>query len=345
MTDATAILPPSNPPEDPLPRASVLIPVKNGGERFGEVLTAVKRQRTAWPFELIVVDSGSTDGSQALALRHGARLIEIPPAEFGHGRTRNLAARHARGEFLVFLTHDAVPAHEYWLQNLVDACAMSEGCAGAFGPHLAHPEARHVTRRELAEHFAGFGTERRLFRMDDPQRYRADEGLRQFLHFFSSNNACLRRSVWERYPLPDVDFAEDQTWAKTVIEAGFAKAYAPDAPVYHSHDFGAWETLQRNFDEASAFRRHFGYRLQPRLGHALLAAGKLARRDARWLAEAGLSGPALWRQAFGMARIELARVLGHYFGTHCDRWPRRLGRLLSRDQRLQRLTSDPHPSR
>jgi rhamnosyltransferase len=339
MNNTTPMPSPSVPQEGSPAFASVLIPVKNGGTRFGEVLAAVACQRTDWPFELIVVDSGSTDGSKALALHHGARLIEIAPAEFGHGRTRNLAAQHAQGQFLVFLTHDAVPAHDRWLQNLVDACAMSEDCAGAFGPHLAHPEARHVTRRELAEHFAGFGTERRLFRMDDPQRYHADEGLRQFLHFFSSNNACLRRSVWERHPLPDVDFAEDQTWAKRVIEAGFAKAYAPDAPVYHSHDFNAWETLQRNFDEASAFRRHFGYRLQPRLGHALLVAAKLAQRDAAWLAETGLSGPALWRQALGMARIELARVLGQYFGTHCDRWPKRMGLLLSRDRQLQRLSS------
>jgi rhamnosyltransferase len=223
------------------------------------VLEAVLAQQAPWPFEVIVVDSGSSDGSVELARRYGVRVEVIAPAEFGHGRTRNQLASMAAGEFLVFITQDARPASPQWLANMVRGCDAGPDVAGAFGPHRAHPEARHVTHCELNQHFAGFGSALAVVRLDDPARFATDTGYRQWLHFFSSNNACIRRSVWQTLPLPEVAFAEDQTWALRAIEAGYAKAFVPDAVVYHSHDFGVWETLQRNFDEAGSFLQdHLG---------------------------------------------------------------------------------------
>ena len=91
-------------------RASVLIPVKNGGSLLAEVLDAVLAQQTPWPFEVLVIDSGSSDGSVEIARSRGVDVTTIPPQEFSHGGTRNLLARRSRGEFLVFLTQDAKPA-------------------------------------------------------------------------------------------------------------------------------------------------------------------------------------------------------------------------------------------
>lgn len=318
-------------------RASVLIPVKNGGALLGEVLDAVQSQQAPWPFEVIVVDSGSSDGSVALARQRGVRVETIPAAEFGHGRTRNLLASMATGEFLVFITQDARPASTHWLRHLVQACDAAPDVAGAFGPHRAHPDARWVTQRELAQHFAGFGQEQSVVRLDDCERYARDPGYRQWLHFFSSNNACIRRSVWEQFPLPEVAFAEDQTWALRAIEAGFGKAFAPEAAVYHSHDFGVWETLQRNFDEACSFQRYFGYRVQPGMVRALASGVMLARRDASWLREQGARGWAGQKHMSYMALIEFARVIGQYLGTHHDRLPGWLRRSVSRDEKLQRV--------
>jgi len=319
--------------------ASVLIPVKNGGPLWVRVLDAVLAQRTPWPFEVIVVDSGSSDGSVAATRARGVRCEEIAPAEFGHGRTRNVLASMAKGKFLVYITQDALPASPHWLVHLVQGCDAAPDVAGAFGPHIAYPEARLSTQRELAQHFAGFGTELSIVRLDDPDRFARDLGYRQFLHFFSSNNACIRRSVWERLPLPDVAFAEDQTWALRAIEAGYAKAFVPQAAVFHSHDFGVLETMQRNFDEARSFARYFGYRLQPNLRSAARSALALTRRDARWLHEAGLRGGHWLRQVAQMALIESARLLGQYLGSRHERLPPALARVLSRDERLLRTAA------
>lgn len=317
-------------------RASVLIPVKNGGPLLGEVLDAIKAQQTPWPFEIIVMDSGSKDGSVELVCKRGVQCEVISPEEFGHGRTRNQLAALSSGEFLVFITQDAKPVSTSWLAHLVEACDAGPDVAGAFGPHTAHQDARTVTQRELAQHFAGFGDKLSVVRLEDRVRFAADPGYRQWLHFFSNNNSCLRRSVWEHLPFPDVAFAEDQTWALAAIEAGYGKAYAPEAMVYHSHDFGVWETLQRNFDEARSFQCSFGYDVQPHFWRALMSAGSLARRDAGWLRQGGLGGWRWVKNTGYMACIELARTVGQFLGTQHRRLPGWLLGVLSRDQTLQR---------
>ncbi|HET8592797.1 MAG TPA: glycosyltransferase, partial [Solirubrobacterales bacterium] len=72
---------------------SVVIPVRNGGEPMRRCLEAIRAQEVADEVEIVVVDSGSTDGTQELARSFGARVHEIEPHEFNHGATRNLGAR------------------------------------------------------------------------------------------------------------------------------------------------------------------------------------------------------------------------------------------------------------
>lgn len=323
------------PPAEGAVRASVLIPVKNGGPLLAEVLDAVLAQQAPWPFEVLVIDSGSSDGSVEIARSRGVDVTTIPPQEFSHGGTRNALAQRARGAFLVYLTQDAKPASDQWLVNLVEGCDANDSVAGAFGPHRAHRGARHVTHRELDEHFAGFGKSLTLTRLDDKARFESDPGYRQFLHFFSSNNSCIRRSVWEKLPLPDVAFAEDQTWALSAIKAGYSKAFVPEAVVFHSHDFGVWETFQRNFDEARSFERYFGYKLQTGVVGAMRSSAMLARRDYSWLRAAGLNGWRLVKNSAYMVGIEFARTAGQLLGTRHQTLPAWLQRRVSRDQQMQ----------
>lgn len=315
------------------PKVTVLIPTKNGGEIFEKVLECVVAQRTPWSFEVLVVDSGSSDNTIEICSRYPeVRLHTILPKEFGHGKTRNLGVSMARGEFVALITQDALPVNEHWLEAMVAAIEQDPAIAGVFGRHIAYPDANPFTTHELELHFAGFDAWQ-VVQMDDPERYARDQGYRQVLHFFSDNNALIRRSVWEKQPYPDVDFAEDQIWAQKIIEAGYKKAYARDAVVVHSHHYDLFERLQRSFDEAYAFRRLFGYVLCPGPWSLVRSWLALTRRD---MAFARLNG-LCWSQTMAVLRApfdNFMRLAGHYLGARGDRLPEGLRRRLSRDKRL-----------
>ena len=316
-------------------KASIVIPTKNGGLLFTQVLDALLAQKAPWAFEILVIDSGSRDNTLEACAQRRIKTVSISPTAFGHGRTRNQGIAHTRGEFIALITQDALPTSNQWLVNLVDAVEQAPDVAGAFGRHLPYPEADPYTARDLRLHFDGFLNWPKVVRKsDDEPRYTAEEGYRQVLHFFSDNNACLRRSVWEQYPYPDVDFAEDHIWAKTVIEAGYGKAYADNAAVYHSHNYSVMEAGRRAFDESIALNQLFGYNLCPTLAHLFKHALNKTLADIRY----SLFRACQPKCFYYMGRApfyNLARMVGFYLGADGARLPSWVRQSLSLDQALK----------
>ena len=141
-----------------LPRVSVLLVTKNGARSLAEVLTSVGQQHGAFQLEeIIAVDSGSRDASLDILRAACVRLVTIPAQEFGHGTTRNLAASHAHGDYLVFLTQDATPADADWLANAAGTLYWpSRSIAGVPiaasipRPHCHPMEWRRIVEDELS---------------------------------------------------------------------------------------------------------------------------------------------------------------------------------------------------
>jgi rhamnosyltransferase len=289
---------------------SVVIPVKNGGNRLLEVLSAVASQKGVGAEEILLIDSGSTDGALENAIREfSPSVVRISPREFGHGKTRNLAISNTRTDLVALLTQDAVPHDDYWLHHLTNPFC-DPLVAGSFGPHTAHHEHSVVTKLELEGFFSELGEfGDTVSLLNCWPRYTADLAFRQRSHFFSDNNACLRRSVWERYPYPDINFAEDQSWARTVLEAGYTKCFAPSALVRHSHEFIGKDLFQRSFDEAIAMRDIFGYKSTSGLISGLLAATKKGVAEAHIALREGESGNKTTRVA-----KRVTQHLGRYLG-------------------------------
>ena len=98
---------------------SIVIPSYNGGEDFTKCLQMVFEQKVSFPFEVIVIDSGSTDGTLDFLKGYPIRLKQISPKEFNHGLTRNMGMELARGRYVVLMTQDAIPADNYWLENIL----------------------------------------------------------------------------------------------------------------------------------------------------------------------------------------------------------------------------------
>ena len=174
-----------------------------------------------------------------------------------------------------------------------------------------------------------------MVEIKDRAEYDSNEGLRQLYHFYSDNASAMPRRIWLEHPYPDVQFAEDQIWAKEIVEAGYRKAFAFDSVVQHSHSFGPYETLQRSFDESRAFRKLFGYRLNRSVGNILKSSLYLAKRDM------GLAFKNGWWKSYPAKTISrlfesFARPLGHYLG-HAIQLPAALTRKLSRDDWIRNL--------
>jgi len=237
---------------------TVALPVLNGGPLLVEVLDAVRRQRVDMPVDLLVCDSGSTDGSVEAARAAGARVIEIPKAEFSHGGTRNLLMREATGSHVAFLTQDATPVDELWLRHLLEGFELADGVALAYGPYLPRSGASPSVARELEEFFASMAPDEHPV-LDRATPDGAWRNVSARATFFTDANGAVARRAWETVPFPVVPYAEDRLLARRMLEAGFGKVYVPQAGVVHSHDYRSWDLFRRYFDEFRGLRETFGH--------------------------------------------------------------------------------------
>lgn len=294
---------------------SIVIPTKNGGIQLGVVLDAIFSQETDMTYEVICVDSGSTDETLDVIASFPCRLFEIPPADFGHGKTRNYGASKGTGDFIVFITQDALPASSTWLHNLVAPMRENDELVGAFGIHYPYPDCNIIDARDITNHFLNFGTETTILYIDDRERYDTDEGYYQISSFFSDNNACIRRSVWEEHPYPDVDFAEDQIWMRKMLEMGFKKAYCPDAPVFHSHNYKLSEYFARCYDEFQAlYPLNKGYLIVDRWLHLPKAVARSCKNDVRYVRGLPMTRPEKLKQAHYVIWRNILKYTGGYLG-------------------------------
>ncbi|MBI2756937.1 MAG: glycosyltransferase [Chloroflexi bacterium] len=279
------------------PYASILLPTKNPGPGITSVLEAIFRQEAPVTFEVVIVDSGSCQADLERMRRFPVQLAQIPPAEFGHGRTRNLLGRRARGDVLVYLSQDAQPASPSWLATLVRPLG-EPGVAGAYARQLPRPDADPMARFFLQEMYGC-----------QPARRQAAPGQRLRLAdmFFSNASSAVRRDVWQRFPFrEDVVMSEDQYWAHDVLRAGYCVVYEPAAQVLHSHNYSLRSLFRRNRLSGASLR-----------GLIADSAGAVAARGLRYVArEAAFlvrAGQPAWL-AF-LLPYEAAKALGFALGA------------------------------
>ncbi|MBM4255893.1 MAG: glycosyltransferase [Deltaproteobacteria bacterium] len=319
-----------------VPTVSVLIPTKNGVRYLAEVLDAIRKQQGDFQLhEIIAADSGSRDGTLQILQQYGVTVVQIPPQEFGHGRTRNLLASHAHGEMLVFLTQDATPANEKWLHNLLSPLRTDPHVAGVYSRHIPRPDCHPMEWHRIAEYELQGKVESRVHAMLDNPDY---ERNRYLYRFFANTSSVLRRSFWERFPFPEVDFAEDQAWAEQVLKAGYKTAYAADSVVIHSHSYGPWANFCRHFEHAAAMHKLFGDAPQQSLRGCIAGAFRVAKLDLIfWRQQNGHSKEAIVKQwAVPAVSWHLAGNVGYWLGEQVERLPGWLVRRLSFQEQVKR---------
>ncbi len=258
-------------------RASVVIRVRDEATALERLLSELSRQTAA--HEVVVVDSGSRDGSEAVARAAGVRVLEIPARAFTFGRALNLGAEACAADVIVALSAHAYPRDEAWLERM--AAALDDpAVACAFGP---------------THDWAGAP-------LCDPVRQDAALARAHPLWGYSNGAGAFRAALWrQRGFREDLPGSEDREWALWALEGGDVCVLDPALAVDHDH---SRDSLRQSF------RR---YAREARGDRAFL---DLAPYDARALAREWWTDQG-WHRSRARARLDprrMARLAGRWWG-------------------------------
>jgi rhamnosyltransferase len=216
------------------PEVSIVMRSFNEAWALGETLSMLRKQigRT---WELIVIDSGSTDGSvETIRAFNPAQFVQISSGEYVPGRVMNQGMRLARANSVLFLNADATPANERWLEPLARVLERPD-VAAAFGRQIPRPDCRAVF---ACDYERCFGEHRESAKWD---------------HFFSMVSSGLRKDIWARRGfLENLQYAEDDEYTRWAKGNGHEVVYCPESVAIHSHNYTARQAYKRAFGDAKA---------------------------------------------------------------------------------------------
>ncbi len=252
-------------------KVSVIIPTYNAEPYLATLLDALQKQTL--PFELIIIDSSSTDGTINIAKRYTRNIITIPKLEFDHGGTRTQAAKLASGEILIFLTQDALPYDNHTLEKITKSF---------YNPQISAAYGRQISYEKTNL----FGKHLRAFNYPSTSHIRTLKDKTEYgikTAFLSDSFAAYRKST-----MKEVDWfkdglilGEDSHIATKLLLAGYALAYVSDAKVYHSHSYSLIEEFRRYFD-IGVFHTHEQWILET-FGNAEGEGGKYVKSELAYL--------------------------------------------------------------
>ncbi len=243
--------------------ASVMIFTRNQAEMVDRSLSIISRQKTSFGFEVIGVDTESTDGTRQVFKRYGARLVSVRPDEFHHVRTRLRSLSEASGKFVVFLVGDAIPVDEYWLEGLMRPLIEDPLVAAAYSRQLPAGDCVPWEARDIC---LGCSVVREVKRVDWSQPAEVENYHKHQWKFisFSDVSACYRRALLESLPILDaLPEVEDQYWCKCLLELGYRVVLEPTSLVIHSHNHSLRQLYRRQIRFGRCFATFMDTRPEP----------------------------------------------------------------------------------
>ena len=215
---------------------SIIIPTYNGGVVFKRLLHMISKQRYEGEKQIIVIDSGSDDGTCEEALKSDAELIKIDKKDFHHSRTRNQAIASAVHPYVILMVQDAIPLTETWLANMVNSLEKDD-VAGVYGRQIPHDDADLFAMFSVDYHSSYLGNKniiQGIAKINEFNKLSYEQAL--FLIRFDDVCAIYKREIVLANRLPEVPFAEDMAWAFEVMKKGYKVKYDPTIMVAHSHN-------------------------------------------------------------------------------------------------------------
>lgn len=232
----------------PCAQVSVIILTLNAENNIAPLLKAVQAQSIT-PCEIIVADSESKDNTVSIAKAMGAVVLPIKRSEFNHGGTRDYALRQSKGDYVLFLTHDAVPKNNQVIARLLSTLVHEPQMAAAYARQLPREDATYMER--LVRDYNYPARSHTYDAKDIPEH-----GIKTF--FMSDVCAMYRREIYLALGgfETNIKTNEDMFFAARAIRGGYSIGYDATAEVVHSHNFTLKEQYQRNYIQGYEIELH-----------------------------------------------------------------------------------------
>ena len=250
---------------------SVIIPTYNAHKYLGKLLEKLKVQTI--DFELLIIDSSSTDDTVEIAREYTDHIIIIPQSEFDHGGTRTKAAKIASGEIIVFLTQDALPVTSDTIEKIVSVFTDPD-IAAAYGRQIPYPDSSIFGKHIRSFNYPEFSHKRNL---EERKIY----GIKTV--FLSDSFAAYRREALKKidWIKDGLISSEDSYAGAKMLLVGYTLAYVAEAEVFHSHSYSISQEFKRYFDIGVFYSREKW--ILEKFGRAEGEGGKYVKSEFNYL--------------------------------------------------------------
>ena len=220
-----------------MPETSIIIRAFNEEKHIGNLLEAIKGQDYR-DYEIILIDSGSTDDTLKIAEDKCDNVLKIDSQDFTFGYSLNMGCRQAKGKYIVIISAHALPTDSRWLGNLV-APFRDNKVAMVYGRQIGNKSTRFSEKRDFERLFG-----------NSPLKFGVSS------HYANNANSAVRKEIWQKHHFNEYLFGlEDMEWAKFATKKGLSVVYNPEAAVYHIHDETWNQVFNRYRREAIAARQ------------------------------------------------------------------------------------------
>jgi rhamnosyltransferase len=292
---------------------SVVIPTRNAEQYIQDLLDKLCSQNVTVR-EIIIIDTDSEDRTVEMCSKYDrVKIIKIKQSEFDHGGTRNLGARSSSGDYIVFLTQDAIPENESFIEKLLKPF-NDPRIAAVYGRQIAREDAHPIEK---------FAREFNYPKHDILKSKKDINNLGIKTFFFTDVCSAFRNSDFEAvggFP-ENVIMNEDMIIASKLILSDRMIGYAWEAAVLHSHDYTLRQVFGRYFDIGVSIRMH-DYILK--YAKAEAEGGKFMKEAAKRLIKS--------RNYLGLCKLlteSVCKFVGYKLGISYKVLPTRVARRFS----------------
>ena len=275
-------------------KVSVVIRTYNEEKHLRALLAGVQAQELDGnEIETVLVDSGSTDGTLAIAREFAVRIVPIRKEDFSFGRSLNVGCAAANGDALVFVSGHCIPAGTRWIADLV-APLGRDGVVYAYGGQWGDETSWFSERQIFCKYFPG------------------RDKLPQDGFYCNNANAALLRSAWLEHRFDEeLTGLEDMHLAKRLVALGHAVGYVAQAAVYHLHS-ESWPQVRRRFEREAIALQH----IMPEVHLTRLDVVRYFFSAVFLDMGAALQQKAFRRHAAGIVAYRFQQFTGAYRGNH-----------------------------